>query len=117
MANTYKTFKDRGLEITPVDSHWKWSEHFSEDMGVLSIQFNPAAANDACVIKGGYDETAGGNPNGPSIFDVKCADSTDQRKADYFGERLQPYLNFGSSSFTSGAKIIIIATERRFGPR
>lgn len=102
MANTIKQ-EDMILEISDIDSDWSWTDNFPFAAAVRldSIQFNPGAAADACVIKYGSDA-------GVAFFDVTCENESDE-KCKYFNCRpLKPVFDFSDSIISAGAKIIIM---------
>ena len=101
MANT---INQTGMivEITDIDSDWSWLDLFPfADSGVEldSIQFNPGAIDDKCVIKAG-SETA------VAIFHVICKDLNEKNKY-YKGDVCKTFFDFSASTISAGAKIII----------
>ena len=101
MANTIKQ-TGMVVEITDIDSDWSWLTRFPfADSGIEldSIQFNPGAADDKCVIKAGSETAA-------SIFDVICKDLNEKNKY-YRGDVYKVFFDFSASVISAGAKIII----------
>jgi hypothetical protein len=105
-ANTIK-FLSHTVDITDIDSDWLYSATLTGVVGsrvhILSIQFNPGAADDQCVILDATDA-------GPAIFDVTSESVYDQR-IKYFNQPsngFMPFLDFSAGTYTAGSKIIII---------
>lgn len=110
MANSITAWNKQAVEITAIDSDWQFSDTFPFDMGVLLIQFVPGADTDRCVIKAG-------DAAGPIVFDVSVAATTDHRVQYFYGEQLNLFLDVSEGSYNANAKVIIVATDRRLGPR
>ena len=98
------------VEITDIDSDWLYSTAtflgMTSKLNIISIQFNPGAAGDQCVI---LDTNAAG----PAIFDVTSYDVYDQR-IKYFPQPnagFRPFLDFSAGTYTAGSKVIIIIGE------
>lgn len=96
--------------LTTLDADWVWTTTFASDTSgirVHSIQFNPSAVGDICIIKEATD-------TGPQIFKVKCADTYDQRVKYFDGARLKPVFDLSDSTIgvAANASIIIILTDR-----
>jgi len=98
------------VEITDIDSDWLYSTATflgtTGRINIISIQFNPGAADDHCVI---LDTNAAG----PAIFDVTSYDAYDQR-IKYFQQPnpgFKPFLDYSAGTYSAGAKVIIILGE------
>ena len=110
-ANTI-TYTDSVIVIEDIDSDWNWYDTITylatskAGIAIQSIQFNPGAADDLCIIKNKTD-------TGSEIFDVICADVYDQRCKYFNGEILKPVLDFSDGVYTAGSKVIIILQKRR----
>ena len=102
MANTV-TQTANVVTISSIDSDWSWSDTFSGRDSILvdSIQFTPAATDDACIIKNVSDA-------GASIFNAKSADAYDQKVKYFHGVPLSPVLDFSAGTFTAGSSVTII---------
>lgn len=105
----------RVLNITNMEnaatSDWSWTDDFPADMGLHSIQFIPGATGtDKCIIKIG-------SASGVEFFHVECADVKDQRPLEFHGEPFDLYLDTSAGNYSTGSLLIIIATDRKMGPR
>lgn len=103
MANTINQ-TGKIIELTDIDSDWSWLDLFPfADSGIElnSIQFNPGATDDRCVIKQGAETAV-------PFFDVKCQNAYDEKNKYYHGQMLKPLFDFSASVISAGAKIIII---------
>jgi len=100
-ANTINQV-DGVVEVSAIDSDWVFTETFSDvtsGMRLISIQFNPGAADDVCVVKNGSD-------TGPALMNVICMDAYDQR-VKYFDSAIRrPYLDYSACTLSSGATVI-----------
>lgn len=90
------------MQITIVDADELWSTTLpSEGISIHSIQYNPAAAGEICVIKEG-------SASGPIIFKCKSEGDTDDR-IKYFGKQLyKPVFDFSDSTNSADGIIIIL---------
>ena len=105
MPNTFDptTENPETLNISDIDSDWLWSDSFDSiypDVRIISIQFNPGATDDHCVIKEG---SAAGHP----IFDVTCENEYDQRIEYKKKKALRPVLDFSAGTYSAGSTIKI----------
>ncbi len=92
------------INISDIDSDWLWSYTFPDypEIKIQSIQFNPGAVDDHCVIKNGSD-------TGPPFFDVTGEDADyDQRNKPYHGAKLMPVLDFSDGTYSAGSSVQII---------
>lgn len=93
------------VEISDIDSDWTWTDTFTDSkyangIRINYIQFNPAAANDACSIKEGAD-------TGPQFFRCSAEDANAQKAVNYYGAIKKPVLDFSAGIFTAGSSVII----------
>jgi len=96
------------IHVTNLNADWAWSTTLparGSGIRVESIQFNPTAASDRCVMLDGA--------SGTTIMDVTCADTTDSRVKYFYGQKLRPVFDFSQSviSGTSTDGHIIIMTR------
>ena len=93
---------DGTVVISSIDSDWLWTDIFSSatsGMRLVSIRFNPGAADDRCVIKAGSD-------TGIALFDSgKCVDEYDPRIEYYHGAIRRPVLDFSAGTYSSGSTV------------
>jgi len=94
-------------EINDISADWKWSDTFTEPEFASGICVNyiimvPAAANDVFVLRNG-----GATEDYPMCVYVKLANVYDQRPRDFFGTKIKLCLDYGSGTYTSGAKLIV----------
>ena len=106
MATTV-TKNGRIIHITVLDADWSWNEATKgypdrDDLEISSIQFNPSAATDQCVMREGDAAL------GPIFFDVTCADTTDQRVKYFDGLRLRPCFDVSASTISSASTASLI---------
>jgi hypothetical protein len=106
------TKKNAVITITTLDADWAWTDTFtsgveySAGIKIISIQFNPSATDDICVIEEASDA-------GPCLFYVKCLDTYDQRIKYYRGARLKPVFDLSDSTITTAANASIQITYEK----
>ena len=102
-ANTV-TSNNGSVEISAIDSDWSWSDTFSNvssGMRLISIRFNPGAADDRCIVKNGSDTAT-------VLFDSgKCTDEYDARIEYYFRAIRRPVLDFNVGTYSAGSKVTL----------
>jgi len=90
------------IEITSLVADY---DHGSVER-IASIIFIPGATDDVLVVKDGSD-------TGPTVMYVKCADTYDQRVKYFYGQALQPYIDFSECTLSTGHKILIARWPNR----
>ena len=105
MANTVK-YSGFTIEISEIDSDWAWTDtltdsKFKNGIPINFIQFNPAAANDACTV---FEESIS---SGPRSFYAKCDSASDQKRAYFHGAKMKPILDFSAGTYTANSTVII----------
>lgn len=95
------------VHITDIDSDWSWSDSYPQYAYpyLVSIQFNPAAADDQCIIKEGSD-------SGAPFFDVTAIDEYNQ-KAKMINVYSKPVLDFSDGTYSAGSSVILIFDFRK----
>ena len=107
-ANTITVSPGGIITISSIDSDWTWSDTFptgTDSVEIFSIQFNPGAAGDQCVIL----DT---NASGSELFDVSATDVYDQKEKIYPRIRMKPFLDYSAGTYSAGAKVIIVPWVR-----
>jgi hypothetical protein len=109
MANTIKKSGSsyENVEISSIDSDFTASDLWSDNDGLVyvdSIQYNPGAASDKCVIVDNQDEK-------PVIFEVTCADANDNRVKYYPRQQRKPEMTFANGTYSAGSSILITLKE------
>jgi hypothetical protein len=102
MANTVVT-SGHIVQITGLDADWLWTSldpHFHH-LGLISIQFNPSAANDIFAMRNIVVAT------GLFIMKVKCAGDTDQRIKYFYGAKLQPVLDISDCTLGTAGNCLV----------
>lgn len=108
--------KKKVLNITNMENSstisWQWADHFEIDLGLHSFQFIPGSTGtDKCIVR--LDSASG-----TKMFHVECADPADQRPLEFYGEDFSNmYLNVADGNYSTGSLLIVVATDRKMGPR
>ncbi|MBW2591853.1 MAG: hypothetical protein JRE58_02415 [Deltaproteobacteria bacterium] len=104
MAANTVTSDGNFIYITDIDSDWTWSTllpNYANGAPVISIQFNPGAADDVAVFLAGAAGEA-------AVFATgKCTDEYDARIKMFDGIPVKIFFDFGESTITAGASITI----------
>jgi len=100
-ANTIKSIEG-SVTISSIDSDYTFATTFpnsTSGLRMVSIRFNPGAADDICVIKNGSD-------TGSELFNSgKCVDEYDVRIEYYNSMIRRPYLDFSAGTYSSGSTV------------
>lgn len=92
------------LELSSIAADWDYKASRPTDWPIiprlLSITFVPGAAADRIVVKEEDDA-------GPTVFDVTCENTYDQRVKYFHGGRVIPFIDFGDCTFSAGHKVTI----------
>jgi len=90
------------VTVSSIDSDYTFATTFPSDtsgLRLVSIRFNPGAADDVCIIKNGSD-------TGPELFNSgKCVDEYDPRIEYYHSVIRRPYLDFSAGTYSSGSTV------------
>jgi len=106
MGNATK-LSGRTLQITGLDADWNLDTDMAgtTKLKISGITFIPSGPGDICIIK----DAADGSSSAATLFQVKCNDATDQRRAFHGGQWCAPCFNVSDLTLSSAAaaKILI----------